>query len=82
MRANPNGALRYAIAIGALLAELAWGLHYLALDPWRAAMILGLSLYLGNGMTQSIPPDENQRNRILELVIIGLVGLGAIILLT
>jgi hypothetical protein len=82
MRANDEGAFRYAITIGALLAQLAWGLHYVALDPWRAAMILGLSLYLGNGMTQTIAPEENTRSRLLELLIIGLAGLGAIVLLT
>jgi hypothetical protein len=82
MRSTDEGGLRYAITVGALLAQLAWGLHYLALDPWRAALILGLSLYLGNGLTQSIPSDDDSRGQLLELLFIGLAGLGAIILLT
>jgi hypothetical protein len=82
MRPDDEGAIRYAITVGGLLAQLAWGLHYVALDPWRAAMILGLSLYLGNGMTQTISPEENTRGRMAELLFIGLAGLSAIILLT
>jgi hypothetical protein len=82
MRPSYEGAVRYAIAIGGLLAQLGWGLHYLALDPWRAAMILGLGLYLGNGMTQTIESDESSRSRMAELIIIGVAGLSAILLLT
>ena len=82
MQPSGEGAVRYAIAVGGLLAQLAWGLHYLALDPWRAAMILGLGLYLGNGMTQSIEAGDNSRSRMAELLVIGIAGLSAILLLT
>ena len=77
----PGAALRYAILIGMVAAQLDWTLHYWPLPPLQVALIIGLSVYLSYHLVGLIRRGELRRGRLLEISIVGLVGLFAIVLI-
>jgi hypothetical protein len=74
-------ALRFAILIGALAAQLTWALHYWPTPPLKIALINGLCVYLSYNMVGLIRSGEVGRGRVMEIVVVGIVGLLAIILM-
>ena len=75
-------ALLYAGVIGWISAQIGWALHYWPVAPLRYALILGLLVYIGNGLLDIQREGEFNRARWTELVIVGSSGLLAILLLT
>jgi hypothetical protein len=76
-----NAALRDAILISSTTAQIAWGLHYWPLTPLREALILGLVVYLGNGLAMAYEEGKLEKIRIIEFFIFGTVALIAIVAL-
>jgi hypothetical protein len=76
-----GAALRYAILIGTIAAQLTWALHYWPMPPLQVALINGLSVYLSYHLIGLIRKGETGRARLLEISIVGLVGILAILLL-
>jgi hypothetical protein len=75
-----SGATAYTVAISGLTAQIAWGLHYWPIQPLRCALLLGLIVYLGNGIAMAHPTGELDRTRLLELSGVALLALLAIFL--
>ena len=71
-----------ALTIGWMVAQIAWGLHYLPVSASRAALILGTAVYLGTTFTLAHLADKLDRVRVIELGILGLASLGIAFLLT
>jgi hypothetical protein len=76
-----SGAAVYTIAISGVTAQFAWGLHYWPIQPLRCALLLGLTVYLGNGIATAHPAGELDRTRALELGGVVLIALLAIFLI-
>lgn len=76
-----RSAIRYASLIGAITAQIAWALHYWPWPPLRGAMILGLTVYLGNGMSLTHYEKKVERKRILEFMTLAVIALLAILTL-
>ena len=81
---NQGGATAFlhAIIIGWISAQIAWALHYWPIPPLRYALILGLLVYLGNGLLELQSEGESTRLRWIELIIVASTGLLAILLFT
>jgi hypothetical protein len=72
----------YALAIGAGVAELTWGLYYLPLAAIQPALILGLLAYLAIQTTVSLLRQRLTRARALEYAAVAGLGIVAVFLLT
>ena len=77
-----NSAVRYALLISGLTAQIAWSLHYWPLPPLTGALILGLIVYLGNGLALAHEGNTLEKTRIIELAAVGLIALVAILTLS
>ncbi len=75
----PSGL--YAVAIGAAIAEVAWGLYYWPLAPVQPALLLGLLAYLALQAIVAHLRQRLTRRRALEFAVVAVVGLTAVILL-
>lgn len=75
-----SSATAYTIGISGLMAQIAWGLHYWPIQPLRVALILGLTVYLGNGIAMAHIASELDRTRLLELGGLALIAMLAIFL--
>lgn len=74
--------LPYALFIGVIAAQIAWGLHYWPMEPLRTALVLGLGVYLGTGLVLAHLRREVDRATGLEFSVLGLTALAAIFILT
>ena len=74
-----NTAVRFALLISGTTAQIAWGLHYWPTPPLREALILGLLVYLGNGLAMAHEEGKLERIRVIEFTFIGAVALIAIV---
>ncbi len=77
--AFPGVALRFALVIGVIAAQLTWALHYWPVPPLQIALINGLSVYLSYHLISLIRKGDLGRGRLIEISIVGLLGLLAII---
>jgi hypothetical protein len=68
---------RYALLIGFVTTQLAWGLHYWPTAPLQQALILGLVTYLGEGFILAHIQEGITRARILELAVVAGLSLIA-----
>lgn len=66
----------YALLIGFITTQLAWGLHYWPTSPLQQALILGLVTYLGEGFLLAHLQEGITAARALELAV--LAGLSLI----
>lgn len=69
------------LLLGWIAAQIAWGLHYWPLSPLKNALILGLVVYLANGVLEFQRTEELSKGRAIELGIIAVLGLAGVILL-
>lgn len=76
-----NSSVQYALLISGLTAQIAWSIHYWPLPPLTGALILGLVVYLGNGLALAHEGGTLERIRIIEFAAVGLIALVAIITL-
>jgi hypothetical protein len=72
-------ALRYSILIAAVAAQLTWALHYWPIPPLQVALLNGLTVYLSYELIGLVRKAELGKERIVEVSIVGIVGLIAII---
>jgi hypothetical protein len=72
--ADPVRALVYAGVVGLVVAEARWGLYFLPLESYLAAVFLLLVFYLGTGLVQHHLADDLRGTVILEFVGIALIG--------
>ena len=72
----------YAVAVGAGIAELTWGLYYLPLAAFQPALVLGLLSYLAILATIAMVLQRLTRARAVELVVVAAVGIVGVLLLT
>lgn len=75
----PGVALRFALVIGVIAAQLTWALHYWPVPPLQIALINGLSVYLNYHLISLIRRGELGRGRLIEIMVVGVLGLVAII---
>ncbi len=73
--ADPVRALVYAGVVGLVVAQARWGLYFLPLESYLAAVFLLLVFYLGSGLVQHHLADDLRGPVILEFVAIALVGI-------
>lgn len=72
--ADPVRALVYAGVIGLVVAEARWGLYFLPLESYLAAVFLLLVFYLSSGLVQHHLMDDLRGHVVIEFVLIALVG--------
>lgn len=72
--ADPVRALVYAGVIGLVVAEARWGLYFLPLESYLAAVFLLLVFYLSSGLVQHHLMDDLRGHVVVEFVLIALVG--------
>jgi hypothetical protein len=82
LRVPDAHAAIYAVAVGAAIAQLMWGLYYLPLAPFQPALILGLLAYLAIQTTVSLIRQRLSRTRALEYAAVALIGVVGVFLLT
>lgn len=75
-------ANRYAFLSSLFIAQLAWGLHYWPLAPLREALLLGLLVYMANGLTLLHARGPLPRGRLIELSAVFIIGMTGILTLT
>ena len=73
---------RYALLIGLVTAELAWGLHYWPITAIKQALILGLATYLGEGFIVAHHKEGITRSKALEFAILTVLSLIVIVFAT
>ena len=73
--ADPVRALVYSGVVGLVVAEARWGLYFLPLESYLAAVFLLLVFYLGTGLVQHHLADDLRGTVILEFVAIALIGI-------
>ncbi|HMK08966.1 MAG TPA: hypothetical protein VK449_08055 [Anaerolineales bacterium] len=71
----------YAVAVGAGIAELMWGLYYLPLSAIQPALILGLLAYLAVQTTVSLLRGRLTRARLAEYAAVAALGTIGVLLL-
>jgi hypothetical protein len=72
--ADPVRALVYAGVIGLIVAEARWGLYFLPLESYLAAVFLLLVFYLASGLVQHHLMNDLRGHVVFEFVLIALVG--------
>jgi hypothetical protein len=72
----------YAIAIGAGVAEIGWGLFYWPLSPVQPALLLGLLAYLATQSVAAHLINRLTRGRMIEYAAVAAAGLAAIVILS
>jgi hypothetical protein len=75
-------ALLDALVIGIIGAQVLWAAHYWPISPVRLALVIGLLVYLGNGLIDTFRQAPYSMGRVVEFVVLGLIGYGAIFTLT
>jgi len=68
-----------ALIVGGVSAQLVWALHYWPLPSFRFALIVGLFVYVSNGLMETLRAGEMSRARLIELTSVALVGLTGIL---
>lgn len=79
---NRTAAWRHASLVGLITAQTAWGLHYWRLPPLRGALLLGLTVYLLNGLALMHREGQIVRARIVEFGVLLVISLTAIFALS
>lgn len=72
----------HAAVIGLMASQTAWALHYWPLPPLRAALLLGLGVYLATGLGLAHLRHELRLATGLEFLTLGSLGLVGILLFT
>lgn len=72
--ADPVRALVYAGVVGLVVAEARWGLYFLPLESYLAAVFLLLVFYLASGLVQHHLSDDLGKPVVLEFVGIAILG--------
>ncbi len=72
--ADPVRALVFAGIVGLVVAEARWGLYFLPLESYLAAVFLLLVFYLGSGLVQHHLADDLRGPVVMEFVLIAIVG--------
>ena len=70
----------FALIVGGLAAQLVWALHYWPMPSFRFALIVGLFVYVCNGLLETLRAGEMSKARLIELSSVALVGLAGILL--
>jgi hypothetical protein len=78
--ADPVRALVYASVVGLTVAEARWGLYFLPLESYLAAVFLLLIFYLSSGLVQHHLADDLRGPVILEFVAIAVLGVLIVVL--
>jgi hypothetical protein len=73
------GQWPYAMLIGLIAAQLAFGLHYWPVSPLRGALLLDIFLYLGNGLMTCYLARTFRKDILIEYI--SLAGLALLIIL-
>lgn len=73
--ADPVRALVYAGVIGLVVAEARWGLYFLPLESYLAAVFLLLVFYMGSGLVQHHLTDDLRPPVVAEFVAIAVLGI-------
>lgn len=73
---------KYAILISLLNAQLAWALHYWPIPPLQSALLLGMLMYLSNGLILLHRKNWIVRGRLVEFGVLFVIALTAILTLT
>ena len=72
----------YALLAGGITSQLAWGLHYLPLEPLAFSLLTGLAAYVASGLLLSHLEDGIGFFRAVEYGLLSVLALIAILSLT
>jgi hypothetical protein len=75
-------AAKYALLVSLLNAQLAWALHYWPIPPLQSALLLGMLMYLTNGLILLHRQKRIVRGRLIEFGVLFAITLVAILTLT
>jgi hypothetical protein len=78
-RSDDGQTVVSALIVGGVSAQLVWALHYWPLPSFRFALIVGLFVYVSNGLMETLRAGEMSRARLIELTSVALVGLTGIL---
>ena len=78
--ADPVRALVFAAVVGLIVAEARWGLYFLPLESYLAAVFLLLAFYLTSGLVQHHLTDDLHGAVLLEFLSIGAVGVAIVVI--
>lgn len=79
---SENTAWAYALGLGWVNGQIAWGLHYWPISPIKVSLTMGLVVYLGTGLSLSHIQGDLPRSRVIEFVGVSALALIAIALFT
>ncbi len=75
-------AAKYALLISLLNTQLAWALHYWPIPPLQSALLLGLVMYLTNGLILLHRQKRIVRGRLIEFGALFAITMAAILTLS
>jgi hypothetical protein len=70
----------YALILGWIGTQLAWGLHYWPVAALQEGLGLALMIYLAASVTSARLENSLTRRRAAELAVVGILGIGLILL--
>jgi hypothetical protein len=76
---DDQAAVVFALIVGGISAQLVWALHYWPLPSFRFALLVGLFVYISNGLMETMRAGEMSRARLIEFASVALVGLTGIL---
>ncbi len=79
---QPHTALVDALLIGLVGSQITWAAHYWPLPPIRLGLAIGLLVYIGNGLIDTLRNGQISRGLVVEFAILGVIGYGALFILT
>jgi hypothetical protein len=71
----------YPLTVGWVGAQIALGLHYWPISPLRDALVLALVIYLADTFAALLISKGDLRRGSVELLVVGIAGLSAILIL-
>ncbi len=70
----------YPLTVGWIGAQIALGLHYWPISPMREALLLVVVIYVANNFIGLLLEKADLRQRGIELVAMGVIGISAILI--
>jgi hypothetical protein len=78
----PRAAFIDAVFIGLIGSQITWAAHYWPVPPIRLGLAIGLLVYIGNGLIETLRSGRLTRGLVIEFAIVAGLGYGLLFTLT